>query len=218
MWWGLPLWRVPLREVTGRPTVTSAPWAVPSIRGMIGSRYVPSPTPPPLDAAMAQLADGDASAFDTVFGALWPVLRKYCIKSLGNTADGEDAAQRALLKMLENAPAYDCSRSTLAWGLTFAYWECRTEQTRQRRQPQRAEVELASLETPEQLALLKEQQELLDGVLAGLSSQERALVLKELVPELAGTSPAATRKRRQRLLERLREALRLLLVPKGARP
>jgi DNA-directed RNA polymerase specialized sigma24 family protein len=179
---------------------------------------VTSSASPQLDAAMALLADVDASAFDAVFGALWPVLRQYCIKSLGNAADGEDAAQRALLKMLENAPAYDRSRSALGWGLSFAYWECRTERARQRRQPQRAAVEQTSLVTPEQLALLKEQQVLLDSVLGELSEQERALIMKELAPELAGASPAANRKRRQRLLGRLREAIQLLLAPKGARP
>jgi DNA-directed RNA polymerase specialized sigma24 family protein len=184
---------------------------------MIGSR-VQSPASLNLDAAMARLADGDASAFDSVFEALWPTLRQYCIKSLGNAADGEDAAQRALLKMLENAPAYDRSRPALGWGLSFAFWECRSERARQRRQPQRPEVEQASLVTPEELALHKEQQSLLASVLGELSESERALVLKDLTPELAGSSPAATRKRRQRVLERLREALRLLLSPKGARP
>lgn len=174
--------------------------------------------PPLVDAAMARLADGDAGAFDAVFAALWPVLRQYCIKSLGAAADGEDAAQRALLKMLENAPAYDRSRPALGWGLSFAFWECRSERARQRRQPQRPEVEQASLETPEHLALLKEQQALLDSVLSELSEAERALILRDLAPELTGTSPAATRKRRQRLLARLREALQLLITPKGARP
>jgi RNA polymerase sigma-70 factor (ECF subfamily) len=167
---------------------------------------------------MARLADGDAGAFDAVFGALWPVLRSYCVKSLANAADGEDAAQRALLKMLENAPNYDRSRPALGWALSFAFWECRSEQTRQRRQPQQPETEQPSFLTPEHLALEKEQRTLLASVLSGLSETERALVLKDLSPELTGASPAAARKRRQRLLERLRSALTQLVSPKGARP
>lgn len=167
---------------------------------------------------MARLADGDADAFDAVFGALWPVLRSYCGKSLANAADGEDAAQRALLKMLENAPNYDRSRPALGWALSFAFWECRSEHTRKRRQPQLEDTEQPSLLTPEHLALEKEQRSLLASVLGELSETERALVLKDLSPELAGVSPAATRKRRQRLLERLRGALTQLISPKGPRP
>lgn len=167
---------------------------------------------------MARLADGDASAFDAVFAALWPVLRAYCIKSLRSPADGEDAAQRALLKMLESAPNYQRSRPALGWALSFAFWECRSERTRRRRQPQQAEQEQPSLLTPEHLALEKEQRMLLEAVLGELSEAERALVLKDLSAELSGSNPAALRKRRQRLVERLRETLRLLASPKGARP
>lgn len=169
-----------------------------------------------VDQAMARLADGDAGAFDTVFSGLWPVLRAYCIKSLGNAADGEDAAQRALLKMLENAPSYDRSRTALGFGLGFAFWECRSEHTRRRRQPQRSPAEPTALETPELLALEKEQRALLESVLAELSQAERDLLLKDLSPELSAFSPAAARKRRQRLLERLRQGLRALVSAKAA--
>jgi RNA polymerase sigma-70 factor (ECF subfamily) len=164
---------------------------------------------------MARLADGDPGAFDPVFDALWPVLRAYCLKSLARSADAEDAAQRALLKMLENAPRYDRSRPAVAWALAFAAWECRSERTRQRRARTAPETEAATDSTPESLALRKEQQLLLESVLSELSEQERALVLRESNADLA-LAPATARKRRQRLLEKLRGMLRLLIDPNGA--
>jgi len=165
---------------------------------------------------MARLADGDPAAFDSVFEAAWPMLRKYCARALGSVADADDAAQRALMKMLEQAPNYDRTRPALAWALGFAYWECRTEQTRRRRHQHQSAREPASTDTdPEELSQRKQQQEILDVVLANLSEAERALIVHELATAYEGAQPAALRKRRQRLLAKLKAAVALLMHPKG---
>lgn len=93
------------------------------------------PAPDPLDALMARLADGDRSVFRAVFQRLWPPIERLCTRLLQNPADAADAAQEALQKILERAPAdYDRSRPALPWALAIAGWECRTlARKRQRR-------------------------------------------------------------------------------------
>ena len=50
-----------------------------------------------LHQAMGRLADGDRNAFDLVFTAIWPVLRRFALRVMGSPADAEDAAQAALV-------------------------------------------------------------------------------------------------------------------------
>jgi DNA-directed RNA polymerase specialized sigma24 family protein len=179
---------------------------------------LPTPAHTPIDRALTRLADGDSSAFDEVFGSLWPILRAYCLKALSNAADAEDAAQRALLKMFEAAPTYDRTRPAIGWALSFAFWECKTERTRRGRRKEDPEREHTTRVTPEALSAQKQQYEVFERVLSDLSEAERALVLKDVSPLLDTVNPAAQRKRRQRLLTRLRDAALALWDPKGAKP
>ena len=74
--------------------------------------------PAELDLLLARLADGDRSVFPQVFARLWPPIRRLCSSLLRNEADAADAAQEALQKILERAPAdYDRSRAALPWAL-----------------------------------------------------------------------------------------------------
>ncbi len=75
---------------------------------------------------MARLADGDRTAFDPLYDALWPVVASFCARRLGDASRGEDAAQQALVKVFEKASTYDARRPALPWVLAFAHWECRT--------------------------------------------------------------------------------------------
>ena len=36
--------------------------------------------------AMLRLADGDRAAFDPLFDELWPLLRRFCARTLGDVA------------------------------------------------------------------------------------------------------------------------------------
>src|SRR5437016_4727352 len=49
-----------------------------------------------LDQQMALLADGDRSAIEPLFRALWSLVHAYCQRALGAGADADDAAQQAL--------------------------------------------------------------------------------------------------------------------------
>ena len=82
---------------------------------------------------MQRLADGDRGAFSPAFALLWPRLRAFAVRYAG-PADGDDAAQSALLRVFSRASEYDADRDALAWALGIAAWECRTlRRQRQRR-------------------------------------------------------------------------------------
>ena len=91
---------------------------------------------------MERLADGDRAAFGPAFAMLWPQLRAFAARLLG-AADGEDAAQAALLRIFSRASEYDRSRDALAWALGIAAWECRTLR---RRRERRREVSPGAVE------------------------------------------------------------------------
>src|ERR1017187_5865902 len=60
-----------------------------------------------LDRQMALLADGDRSAIEPLFRALWPVIQGCCKRALGDGADADDAAQQAMEKIFNEASRYD---------------------------------------------------------------------------------------------------------------
>jgi len=86
-----------------------------------------------LQRGMTALADGDRSAFDGVFAALWPVLRRFAERALQDPASAEDAAQSALVKVFARAAEFDAARDALSWALGIAAYECRTARKKQSR-------------------------------------------------------------------------------------
>jgi RNA polymerase sigma-70 factor (ECF subfamily) len=180
----------------------------------VWSRSSPRRMPPhELDLTMARLADGDRSAFPLVFRELWPKLRALCSSLLKHEGDAEDAAQRALEKVLTRAADYDPSRSALSWAFAIAAWECRTTlRSRQRR----AEVFDAELERvpgesggADRAILQRELEEAALSALGELSESDRAALVAAYWDEAPAGDPAS-RKRRQRAVERLRLAFRRL--------
>lgn len=172
---------------------------------------------------MRRLAGGDGQAFDQVFDELWPLLLGYCRKALLDGDQAQDAAQRALLKLFEQASQYDARKSALSWALSFAFWECRTERSRQRRQRTKLSAaydmnELPSRElSPEDAVSHAEELTAIRALLEELPREDRALLWQEMESELAstlrGVKPATIRKRRQRLFEQLRLAWRRIVQP-----
>ncbi len=168
---------------------------------------------------MKRLAQGERKAVDEVYAILWPVLLRYCQSKLSQTADAQDAAQQALIKMIEQAPQYDASRPAMGWALSFAYWECRTEQRRRQRKRTDGEEPLAAVSTegsPESELLDTELKSAALDLLSTLTDEERALCTDDetqLGATLRQLSPAARRKRKQRLLDRLRQGFQLILHP-----
>src|SRR5260370_26460118 len=119
---------------------------------------------------MWRLAEGDRTAFGPVFALLWPQVRAFAERLVG-PADGEDAAQAALLKIFSRASEYDRARDALPWALGIAAWECRTLRRRRGRLRER------SVPAPERAA-------------EGALSPEEAVLERELraaAEEVVGT-------------------------------
>lgn len=171
-------------------------------------------TPDPrdqLDTLLAQLADGDRSAFTPVFGLLWPPVLRFCRSMLGNDADAADAAQQALEKVLTRCADYDRTRPAMPWALAIAAWECRTlarKRTRRRELPEEAAPELASgfEEDVTQRELTRAAVE----ALGELSARDREVLVATFWEETASVTGATLRKRRERALARLRDSFRRL--------
>ena len=168
-----------------------------------------------LDQQMALLADGDRSAIEPLFRALWPPVHTYCERVLGRGADADDAAQQAMEKVFVEAVRYDRKRRALPWAVTIALWECRTVQRRrQRERTVSLEVapEVASFSaTPEKAAIDGDLLAAASAIFDQLSPSDHEIL--RLTLEEGGDLPAdvsgpTLRKRRERAFTRLRDAWR----------
>jgi len=157
---------------------------------------------------MERLADGDRSAFRPAFALLWPRLRAFAVRYAG-AADGEDAAQHALVRVFSRAGEYDPGRDALAWALGIAAWECRTFRRKRERRKEAVGAVPEQLDlgpTPEQAAI---DRDLRDAALAAIGTL-RPFDAETIAALAAGDrTPGATfRKRVQRALARFRTAWR----------
>lgn len=157
---------------------------------------------------MTRLSDGDRRAFTPLYRALWPLVLARARRSL-DEAEAEDAAQRALLKLFSQAASFDRERSAAGWALALTDWEARTSaRQRERRRERHVEVEAVDeRQAPEQRLLQRDLAERLAAATARLSGAERA-TFAACLDDDGGPRDAAFRKRKQRLVERLRDWLR----------
>lgn len=161
-----------------------------------------------IDAWMARLADGDRSAFDPLYTALWPVVSAFCARRLQDPSRGEDAAQQALVRVFEKASGYDSTRPALPWILAFATWECRTVEgrTARAREEQLSEGTGDGVD-PESAALRTELREAVRAAVGALGDQDEAVLWAWLERDLAEGGPMGTtmRKRMERARRRFAE-------------
>ena len=160
---------------------------------------------------MARLADGDRSAVGPAFDLLWPVLRRFCRRALASDADGEDAAQEAIVKLFARAGAFDPARDGLAWALSIAAWECRTVRRRAGRRREAALDQVAALadgRDTEAVVAARQLAAAAREALAELDPRDAATVVAALSEDPAArpdaVAPATFRKRLERALVRLR--------------
>lgn len=170
-----------------------------------------SAAPDSLDALLARLADGDRSAFTRVFQQLWAPTLRLCERLMGSEADGADAAQTAMVRILERASAYDRSRPALPWALGIASWECRTSLKKRARQRETA----AEVPASDGGAAVEEQERrlLLEAAMTAmgtLSEVDQETLLATYWERATPASGATLRQRRARALTRLRDAFRRL--------
>lgn len=159
-----------------------------------------------LRAHMVRLRDGDRDAFDPVYRALWPLVRDFAVRTEG--PDGHDVAQRALMKVFEQAARYDPAHRVEAWALTLTAWEIRTERRRRGRRREEAlppDAEGASVD-PEADLIRQRLVEEVQRVIGTLRPQDRE-TLAAAFGETHEGGPTF-RKRKQRALARLRSAWR----------
>jgi RNA polymerase sigma-70 factor (ECF subfamily) len=155
---------------------------------------------------MARLADGDRDAFAFVFGRLWPALRRFSNGALGDAAEADDVAQRALLSIMTRASEYDAGRDALAWAIGIAAWECRTARRRRERRRESAVPPdlIAAAPSPEDIAIEQDLRRAVEDALGELDERDRVALGWTTATD---ATPASTlRKRRQRALVRLRAA------------
>ncbi len=158
---------------------------------------------------LERLADGDRSAFRRAFLLLWPLLRAFAVRCAGD-ADGEDAAQHALLRVFSRASEYDPERDALTWALGIAAWECRTlRRKRERRKEDAASsVEpVADEPGPEQAAIGRDLRSAAEAVIGTLSPVD-VETFAALARGSRTAAGATFRKRVQRAMSRFRIAWR----------
>ena len=167
--------------------------------------------PTEVDVLMGQLADGDRTAFSPLFRALWTPALKVCQRMLHAEADAADAAQAAMMKILERAGEYDKKRPALPWALGIAAWECRTLMKRQLRQKET--VDEPQLSDGGATAEQVEQKLLISAALNAmgtLSDSDQETLISTYWDTAASAGGATFRKRRERALTRLRDSFRRL--------
>ena len=179
-----------------------------------------------IDVWMARLAAGEREVFTLVFEALWPRVFGLCRATLGNDADAADAAQQAMMKLMERAADYDPSRPALPWALAIAAWECRSALRRRTRSREVASSEpeesashsptsvdgartLEANDPESELVRRDLVQRALDAM-NELSDVDRATLAATFFDEPTEVVGATLRKRRERAIDRLRAAVRRL--------
>jgi len=160
-----------------------------------------------LDRWMAAAADGERSALEPLFAALWPPVVGFATRFLGGDAAlAEDCAQDALVRLFGQLDRYDHARDALTWALAHTAWQCRTACRRVQRRSEVVAVVDAALDGTE----LAEERELARAALATLATlgpRDVEVILAAIADddELRRTlAPATFRKRLERALARLR--------------
>jgi len=165
---------------------------------------------PDLNALMARLGDGDRSAFGAVFRLLWPPTLRLCLSMLKNDADANDAAQQGMEKVFSRASDYDPSRPALPWALAISAWECRTilrRRSRRRETPEEFADEPMTGAAEDEL-LRRNLTRAAVEAMGQLSDADKETLIATFWDETAGASGATFRKRRERALQRLRDAFK----------
>jgi DNA-directed RNA polymerase specialized sigma24 family protein len=165
-----------------------------------------------LDRWMAAAADGDRTAIDPLFQALWPISAAYASRFLGDPVLAEDCAQEALVKLFGQLPRYDRERDALTWTLTHVTWQCRTARRKLVRRGEVGDDALAAGSYDG--AAVIEERELVRAALATMSSlapRDIEVLVAVLVDDdelRRAIAPATFRKRLERALTRLRTSWR----------
>ncbi len=160
---------------------------------------------------LTALARGERAAFDPLFRRLWPLLRGFAARSVPS-AEADDVAQEALLRIFSRASEFDPGRDALSWALGIAAWQARTHRARSRRRREEPDATAAarpdSGRSPEQAAIASDLVSALDAALAELPPGDAATLLAYARGDRPDLPGPTFRKRVERSLNRLRERWR----------
>ena len=188
---------------------------------MVGVHRLTMDVSPPIDGSLLAAASRrEPDAVDAWFRAEHPLVWRLCLGFLADAAEAEDAAQDAMLKLLDALPRLDLNRAYGPWRTTIVLNHCRD---RHRRRTTRSNHEEAAplpsdLPRPDEAASANELRDLLTRALSHLSPREReAFVLRDLqglaTDEAAATLGIAPSSLRS-LLTLARRRLRSVLGPR----
>jgi RNA polymerase sigma-70 factor (ECF subfamily) len=156
-----------------------------------------------------RLADGDRAAFPEIFQDLWPLLRRFVVRALGDRPDVEDVAQQALVNLCFRIAEFDRSRDGIAWAFGIAAWEVRTWLQKVRRRREAPDAGMSALAvagpTPEEQVLRDNLRRAVMELIDILPKGDRDTLLNDFDGAASGPATPAQRKRRQRALSRLRD-------------
>jgi RNA polymerase sigma-70 factor, ECF subfamily len=156
-----------------------------------------------------RLANGDRTAIEPAFAALWPLLRRFATHALHDEGHGEDAAQQAMIKLFEQVSDFDSSRDGVAWAFAITSYEVLSIQRKGLRRREEAldhaADSLATIDTPEALVVERDLTHAAREVLSGMKEEDMAAILVA-IGENRPSGNARFRKRLQRALARLRQA------------
>jgi len=160
---------------------------------------------------MVRFADGERAAFQPLFDALWPVLLAFTSRTLERTADAEDAAQQAMMKVFSRIADFDRARDGVSWTLGIAGYEVMTLRKQRGRRREEGAGALDRLEQRDadfdERMIRDELREAVLALLGELPERDRAALAYAFTGEAPPTDETS-RKRRFRALERLRAAWR----------
>jgi RNA polymerase sigma-70 factor (ECF subfamily) len=162
--------------------------------------------------------DGDREALRVLVERHAPGVRRLAAYSLADPADAEDAAQEALAKLCVRIGQFRGEARFTTWLYALVANTCRDIGARERRrvhQPLETVAERSGGDEPHDLALAREHRRALAAHLAGLSGEQRqVLVMKDVLglsyEEIAGAldMPVGTAKcHAHRGRARMRQAL-----------
>ncbi len=163
--------------------------------------------------AMVRLSDGDRSAFDVLLDELWPVILSFAERGVGRGADAEDIAQEVFFRISSRIADFDRSRDGLSWAFGIASYEVMTHRKRaQRRRETNDDSSLATTldpgASPEAMLVERELVLAFEHAVGALTDEDRAVLGLVAVAPVDGPASPATRKRKQRALDRLRSIWR----------
>jgi RNA polymerase sigma-70 factor (ECF subfamily) len=159
---------------------------------------------------MARLADGDRSAFDPLYDALWPSVRRLAERMLLGAPEAEDAAQEAMTKLFARASDFEPGRSVTSWVLAMTAYECLSQRQKRRRRREHdgtpLEVTPDGSRSPEAAIIARDHEAAALEVLGTLRPDDVETIRALLLDARPNLPRATFRKRIERALARLRAA------------